>query len=168
MGFRPTRPELAALMAAEERRIATDPTYRTPARALRRLSAGNIVYEAPGAPRGDWDRFILRNLALAVQRRMAEKFDGDAAKIRKASAEEVERVLGARLAKPRKPERRAFENLALVLALIPDLTQWTDREKKDVVQIIRAKFGADESRYARLLQRHARLRAAIIRLGEKS
>jgi len=99
---------------------------------------------------------------------MAEKFDGDAVKIRKASAEEVERVLGAKLARPRNPERRAFEDLALVLALIPDLSQWTDREKKSVVQIIRAKFGTDESRYARLLQGHARLRAAIIRLGETS
>ncbi len=168
MGFRPTRPELATLMAAEERKIATDSTYRTPARALRRLSAGNIVYEAPGTPRGDWDRFTIRNLGLAVQRRMARKFDGVAAKIRKASAEEVERVLGAKLAGPGNPERRAFEDLALVLALIPDLTEWTNREKKSVVQIIRAKTGTDESGYARLLQGHAKLRAAIIKLGEPS
>jgi hypothetical protein len=99
---------------------------------------------------------------------MATKFDGDAAKIRKASAEEVERVLGARLARPGNPERRAFEDLALVLALIPDLTKWTDREKKGVVQIIRAKTGTDEAGYARLLQGHAKLRAAIIKLGEPS
>ena len=99
---------------------------------------------------------------------MARNFDGDAAKIRTASAEEVEQVLGARLARPGNPGRRAFEDLALVLALIPDLTQWTDREKKGVVQIIRAKIGSDESRYARLLQGHAKLRAAIIKLGETS
>ena len=168
MGFRPTRPELARLMAAEERKIATDPTHRTQARALRRLSAGNIVYEAPDMPRGDWDRFTVRNLGLAVQRRMASKFDGDAAEIRKTSAEEVERVLGAKLARPGNPERRAFEDLALVLALIPNLSKWTDREKKGVVQIIRAKTGTDESRYARLLQGHAKLRAAIIKLGGPS
>src|SRR5438128_4260242 len=97
---------------------------------------------------------------------MGRKFDGGAARIRKASAEDVERVLGDKLARPDHPERRAFEDLALVLALIPDLAQWTEREKKSVVEIIRAKIGTDESRYARLLQGHARLRAAIIRLGE--
>jgi hypothetical protein len=99
---------------------------------------------------------------------MAKEFDGDAVKIRTAAAEEVERVLGAKLARPSDPERRAFEDLALVLGLIPDLTQWTDREKKSVVPIIRAKTGTDESRYARLLQGHAKLRAAIIKLGEPS
>ena len=89
LGFRPTRPELAKLMAMEERKIAADPMYRTPARVLRRLSAASIVYEAPGTPRGDWDRFAIRNLGLAVQRRMAGEFNGDAVKIRQDSAERV-------------------------------------------------------------------------------
>src|SRR4029077_6109781 len=84
MGFRPTRPELARLMAAEERKIATDPTYRTPARALRRLYTGSFIYETPGTTNGDWDRFTIRSLGLAVQRRMAREFDGDASKIRTA------------------------------------------------------------------------------------
>jgi hypothetical protein len=99
---------------------------------------------------------------------MAEEFDGDAVRIRAASAEEVRRVLGARAGRPSYLERRAFEDLALVLALIPDLNQWTDREKRSVVQIIRAKIATDESRYARLLQGHAKLRAAILKLGESS
>lgn len=167
MGFRPTRPELARLMAAEERRIAADPTYRTAARVLRRLSTGSIVYEAPGAPRGDWDRFAIRNLGLAVQRRMAKDFAGDAGKIRTTSAEEVAKILGTKLATD-EAERRAFEDLALVLALIPNLALWTRSEKKELAQIIGAKTAVDESSYARLLQRHSKLRAAIIKLGESS
>ena len=165
LGFRPTQPRLARLMASEERKIASTPGYRTPPSVLRRLSAGNVVYEAPGTPRGDWDRFSIRNLGLAVQRRMAEKFDGDAQSIRRASLNEVSRALGVGLGKW-EPERRSFEEIALVLGLIPDLAEWSPREKERVIQIIRAKSGADESRYARLLQRHARLRAALIRIGE--
>lgn len=168
MGFRPTRPELARRMAGAERKIAADPTYRTPPRVLRRLSTGNIVYEAPGTLRGDWDRFAIRNLGLAVQRRMAREFDGDALKIRTASAEEVARVLGTKLPATNSSERQAFEDLSLVLALIPGLAQWTPPEKEKAVQIIRAKAGADESRYARLLQAHAKLRGAIIKLGAPS
>jgi hypothetical protein len=165
LGFRPTQPKLARLMANEERRIASTPGYRTPARVLRRLSAGNVVYEAPGASRGDWDRFTIRNLGLAVQRRMANEFHGDSQKIRRASENEVSRSLGMGSAK-REEKPSAFGDLALVLALIPDLAEWSKQEKEEVIQIIRAKSGADESRYARLLQRHAKLRAALIRLGE--
>jgi hypothetical protein len=165
LGFRPTRPELARIMAAEENRIAADPEYRTPARVLRRLSAGNIVYEAPGSSPGDWDRFAIRNLGLAVQRRMAREFDGDAQMIRRASADEVARALAIVPNTLSESERRAFDDLALVLAMIPDLAQWTEAERRKVVQIISAKMGIDESRYARLLQSHRKLRAAIIRLG---
>lgn len=166
LGFRPTRPELAGLMEAQEKRIATDPKYRTASRVLRRLSAGNIVYEAPGSSPGDWDRFSIRNLGLAVQQRMAREFDGDAEKIRRVSTYEAARALRMTPRSLSERERRAFDDLALVLALIPDLSQWSEPEKRKVVQIIRAKAGSDESRYAHLLQNHAKLRAAIIRLGE--
>lgn len=166
LGFRPTRPHLARLMAKEERKIAADPQYRTPARVLRRLSVGNIVYEAPGTPRGDWDGFAIRNLGLAVQRRMAEEFDGDAARIRRASAESVARLLGSRVPRKGQPKYQSFEDLALILALIPDVPEWTVSERMGLAEIIRAKTEASEVRYTRLLQRHASLRAALIKLGE--
>jgi len=167
LGFRPTQPKLARLMASEERKIESTPGYRTPAKVLRHLSAGNVVYEAPGATRGDWDRFSIRNIGLAVQRRMANEFNGDSGRIRRASKSEVARVLGIR------PETgneglNTIEDLSLVLALIPDLAEWSPQEKKEVIQIIRAKSGADESRYLRLLQKHAKLRSALIQLGESA
>lgn len=168
LGFRPTRPDLARLMLREEKKIAADPKYRAPARVLRRLSMSNIVYEAPGSRQGDWDRFRIRNVGLAVQRRMANEFDGDAGKIRTASANEVARALKINLKNLSYRERRAFDDLALVLALIPGLSQWTSAEKRNVAEIIRAKTGPDESSYARLLQGHARLRAAIISLGNSN
>jgi hypothetical protein len=166
LGFRPTRPELAGLMEAQEKRIATDPKYRTASRVLRRLSAGSMVYEAPGSSRGDWDRFSIRNLGLAVQRRMAREFDGDADKIRSVSIHEANRALRMTPRSLSEGERRAFDDLALVLALIPDLSLWSESEKRRVVQIVRAKAGSDESRYAQLLKNHAKLRAAIVNLGE--
>jgi hypothetical protein len=63
-------------------------------------------------------------------------------------------------------EQRAFKDLALVLALIPDLNQWTEAEKTQAGRIVRAKIGEDESRFARLLQAHEKLRRAIIMQGE--
>jgi hypothetical protein len=166
LGFRPTQTQLARLMAKEERKITANPGYRTPARILRQLAAGSIVYEAPGTPRGDWDRFAIRNLGIAVQRRMSEDFEGDAAKIRTASADSLARVLGTAVPRKGEPGYRCFEDLALVLALIPDLAKWTVSEKEELAEIIGAKTKTSELRYARLLQRHTRLRAALIKLGE--
>jgi hypothetical protein len=166
LGFRPTRPELARLMAKEEKKIADNPRYRTPARALRLLSAGNMVYEAPGSSRGDWDRFAIRNIGLAVQHRMASAFGGDADAIRSDSRKMIARVLNMKPERLNDLELRVFDDLAVMLALIPDLKRWTEWDKKRVAEIVRAKMGAAESKYAILLQRHSKLRRAIIELGK--
>jgi hypothetical protein len=164
LGFRPTRPELLRVTMSEEAKIAADPGYRTPARVLRRLSEGNVVYEAPGGPRGDWDRFAIRNVGLAVARRMRKEFSGDAGAMREASAKRVAAALGVKPGST-EGERRAFEDISLVLALIPDLSEWSEQEKDQAARIIGAKTGPDESPYARLMQSHQKLRQAIITLG---
>ena len=166
LGFRPARPELARLMATEEKKISTNPKYRTPARVLRRLSHGNMIYEAPGSPRGEWDRFAIRNVGLFVQRRLWREFDGDVEKIRKASTQYVERCLGLDDRPRTEVERRALEDIALVLATIPNLASWTPAEKHQAIDIIEAKMAPREAAYARLLQAHKKLRASIISLGE--
>lgn len=165
LGFRPTLKRLTRIAKAEERKLAARSKYRTPASVLRQLAEGHMIYEIQGEERGAWDRFHIRHLGLAVQRRMAKHFDGDAIKIRSASIETVERALNVRVDKWKNVEQRAFSDLALVLALIPDLARWSAEEKQAVVRIIRAKAGADEAHYLKLLQRHARLRDQLIKLG---
>jgi hypothetical protein len=166
LGFRPTRPELAKLMAREEKKIASNPRYRTPARVLRLLSAGNVVYEGPGSSRGDWDNFSIRNIGLAVQSRMAKEFGGDAELIRLSSRRLAASVLKLKVRSFTRAELRIFDDLALMLGLIPDLLSWTTSEKKGVAEIVQAKIHASESDYARLLQSHRKLRASIIELGK--
>lgn len=165
LGFRPVRSELMRLAMEEERKAAADASYRTPPKTLRKLSVGHLLFEPGHATQSDWDSFQARNLGLAVGRRMASRFGGDAARIRRESAASVSRALGLRTTDLREPEQRAFENLALVLALIPELSRWTKDEKLGVARIIRAKAGTDEARYLRLMQRHDRLRHEIIKLG---
>ncbi|MGH9901495.1 MAG: hypothetical protein ACRD68_06730, partial [Pyrinomonadaceae bacterium] len=169
LGFRPVRPELARIVAGEERKLAARPSYRTPAPTLRRLAAGHILYEAPTAPEpGAWDNFHVRHIGLAVQRRMAERFRGDEQRMRRAAEREVSRALGVPIETWAEAERRAFSDLALMLALIPGLGRWPREEKSSVVRVIRAKASADEARYVRLLQSTPRLRDALIRLGSAS
>ncbi len=165
LGFRPTDAGVRRLLDREERRMAADPSHRSSPATLRRLVTHNLLYEIPGSPRGEWDRFHVRNLGLAVNRRMARKFGGDAARLRAASERRVARALGLRTDRLTAPERAAFREFSLVLDLVVGLARWSRAEKDGVVAILRAKARGVESRYLRLLQRHARLRAALIRMG---
>jgi len=167
-GFRPTDPKVARIVAAEEERVAARPGYRTPQRTLRRIATCNLLYEVGRRPaKSGWDRFHIRNLGLAVDRRMARRFGGDAQRIQRVSSERVARALEVSTRRWRGADREAFENWALVLDLIPDLAAWSRKEKEALVGILRAKAGRDEASYLRLLRRHVRLRAALLRLGSR-
>jgi hypothetical protein len=50
-------------------------------------------------------------------------------------------------------------------SFIPGFDRWSYTERAQVSAIARAKLGGDETRYLRLMQGHARLRAAAQRLG---
>jgi hypothetical protein len=53
LGFRPSDAKVAKLLAAEEKKLQANPDYRTPARILRRLAAGWMIY-------GSGDRIDVR------------------------------------------------------------------------------------------------------------
>jgi hypothetical protein len=165
LGFRPVRTELMKLALNEEQKIAASRGYRTPVRTLRKLAAGHLLFEIPGAGAGAWDRFQIRNVGLAVQKRMASDFGGDAQQIRADSANFIKRVVGLDTRRWREPELRIFESFALVLAMIPGITRWNANEKQLAARIIMAKARGDEGLYLRLMQRHARMRAALIGFG---
>ncbi|HYN84882.1 MAG TPA: hypothetical protein VER32_06500 [Pyrinomonadaceae bacterium] len=168
LGFRPVAPEQAKLLEAEERRVARRRGYRTPPARLRRLASEHLLYETARAERGAWDGFRVRHVGLAVGRRMRERFDSDPARLRAASVASVERALRVSTRRWDEDERRAFENLSLPLALVPDLARWTRDEKQSLLRLARAKAGRDEISYARLLNRHPRLRRALLELGTAS
>lgn len=168
LGFRPTRPELLELTVAEERKMSRRPSYRTSKAVLRKLATGPMIFELDESMLGDWDRFRVRSIGLAVQRRMASRFRGDAQRIRAASFEKVTRVLGIRTRDWSEVEMAALSDFAVVLELVPDLDRWSESEKQALVAIIQAKSNADEARYLKLMQRHKRLRREMIKLGSTS
>ncbi|HEX4441903.1 MAG TPA: hypothetical protein VH854_17650 [Thermoanaerobaculia bacterium] len=164
LGFRPTDRDVAAAVAREERRIAERPGYRSSRATLRRLVVHNLLYEAPGTASRDWDRFHVRRIGLAVNRRMRER-GGDARRLRESAESRVARALGLRGLSD--AERRAFAAMAPALDAIGGLARWTPAERRAAAEIVRAKAGHDERRYLRLMQRHRRLREAWVGLGSR-
>ena len=58
-------------------------------------------------------------------------------------------------------ERRAFERLSLVAALVPDLSAWSLAERRALLSVMRAKGSGSEMAYARRLDGHRRLRRSL-------
>jgi hypothetical protein len=127
-----------------------------------------MLFELPDAKasagKGEWDRFQIRNLGLAMQKRMARKFQGDARRMRAHSIDLIERRLGVQLSDGPEGERAAQENFALLLAMMP-IDDWDSSDKQTAGRILRAKVGGDEALYLKLMQKHSPLRAEVIRLG---
>jgi hypothetical protein len=165
LGFRPGRADLMDLVEREENKIAADARYKSPARILRRLSEGHAFYELPATEPSAWDRFSTRNIGLRVNRAMANEFAGNLEQFKKTASVRLARILKTRDPAESGSYRGAFHDFALVAWLIPELSTWTDDDKRSLGAIIRAKSGRDEMTYLRLLQKHGLLRRAMLRLG---
>ena len=165
LGFRPGRADLLKLTEREEEKMARDKAYRTPSRTLRRLAQGHAFYELPGSDVGAWDRFSTRNIGMKVSRRMSEKFEGNSLRFRGAAAKSLSRALGVSVESWSQIEHTNFENFAVTLSLVPEISSWSAADKRELVQIIRAKSAAIEMRYLRLTQKHEMLRQAWLKLG---
>ncbi|HSB15281.1 MAG TPA: hypothetical protein VLE22_12550 [Bryobacteraceae bacterium] len=74
------------------------------------------------------------------------------------------RNIGLALQRSRRREE-APGGLAAILPLIPDFGRWSAEEKRRASDVVRAKSAPDETTYVRTMQRHAKLRDAVLRLG---
>ena len=163
LGFRPTKPEILDRTLAEEKKIAERSGYRTSAQTLRKLAAGSMIFELDQRNSGDWDRFQVRNIGLAVQRRMAARFNGDPIKFRAKAVTTATSVL--KLNQPSSETDTALADYAVALTLIPGWKKWSVDDQDLLRRIIKAKSKSDEAMYLKLMQKHVRLRQEIITLG---
>jgi hypothetical protein len=165
LGFRPGRPELQRLVESEERKIAANPKYRTPARTLRRLAASHVFYQLLGSEVEAWDRFSTRKIGLQVNARMGKEFAGDAGRMKVESVRALTRALGVDVSSWTALERRSLENFAVALSSVRDISSWPRYEKDALARLIRAKAARDEMRFLHLTQGHWRLREALLKIG---
>jgi hypothetical protein len=171
LGFRPTSPALRNLVVKEEKKIVSRSAYRTSARTLRKLAESPMIFELEGpavsrtrATSGDWDHFQVRNIGLKVQRQMAAT-TGRGEKFKSTAVKKLARATAIRADAWPSVGLTALQDFAVTLSLVEDLPQWSAAEKQALIKVIRAKAGADETNYLKLMQKHTRFRGVIIKLG---
>ncbi len=162
LGFRPRDPAVRRLAEAEQAKIARDPSYRTPLPLLRQLARSEIYLSLSASDPDAEQRVTASALAALVTGHIARRFHGDRRAAAQAASVAVAAAVGAERRRhwPRD-ERHAFEQLSLLIALIPDLARWPAGDRRRLVQVLRAKGGPSEARYVRLLNGHHRLRRSL-------
>jgi hypothetical protein len=160
LGFRPIDPEVRRLADAERAHIARDPGYRSSTLMLKRLGQSNLVLTLDGdAPSAT---VTGSRLAALVTDHIARAFDGDRRAAVADAAARVARALGVRdWRRWPGPERRAFERLSIVIALIPDLARWSAEDRRRLRRVMRAKGGVSEAAYVARLDAHRRVRESL-------
>jgi hypothetical protein len=162
LGFRPRDPAILRLSEEEQKQIARDRAYRSPLPVLRHLARSEMFLSLGGTAADPTVRVSAARVAAAVTRHIARSFGGDRSAATREAAARAARLLDARRWRRWPPEeRRAFERLSLVAAVIPDLERWPAAERRALARIFRAKGGRSELTYLRLLERHRRFRRSL-------
>jgi hypothetical protein len=162
LGFRPRDPDVVRTLGQERAQIAADSAYRSPIPTLKRLAAAEVFLTLPGGDRAPERRLRATDVSALVARYVAREFAGDRARATRTAAERVARALGASRRGTWPPaERRAFERMSLVAALIPNLEAWSSADRRSLLASMRAKGSGSEMDYARRLDGHPHLRRAL-------
>ena len=168
LGFRPRDPAVVQTLAHERVKIGADPAYRSSIPILKRLAAAEVFLMLPGGHGAPERRLRATDVSALVARYVAREFGGERARAVRDSADRVARALDARSRAAWAPgERRAFERLSLVAALVPDLAAWSVAERRALLAVMRAKGSGREMDYARRLDGHRRLRQTLDALARR-
>jgi hypothetical protein len=162
LGFRPRDPDVSRLAEREQAKIAQNASYRTPLRTLERLAESEMSLSVSRGERAPGRRIRARELAGLATEHIARNFQGDRdAAANWASARVVRALDVPGYARWAPDERRSFDQLSLLAALIPDLHAWGASDKSRLARTLRAKGGRSEVPYVRLLDGHRRFRESL-------
>jgi hypothetical protein len=160
LGFRSVEPVLRELADRERQRLAAGRGARTPAATLRRLARSDLALDL--APGRSADVPDLHSIGLAVTQALARRFRGDHDRAERWARRRIARLLGTnRIERWSDVERRGFDMLSVLIALLPRLEEWSPAEKRALRAMMRAKHGPRERDYVLRLRRHRKLCEAL-------
>jgi hypothetical protein len=162
IGFRPRDPRAVRLTRQEQERIALSAAYRSPPTVLKQLARAEMSLAISTGAELPERRITARQLAALATARIAGSFGGDRDAATRWASTRVARALNVRgYGSWPAGQRRAFQQLSLIAALIPDLSDWSAADKIRLGRALRAKGGPSEVPYVRLLDGHRRLQKSL-------
>lgn len=150
LGFRPDDPDRRRLAEREYDRLRQPGATRSSKTTLKALAKGDMIFDLPEFDARDiFGEDQLVKLSALAGARLAAAPVADRAGAEIWQADTVATALGVRDRRSwPKAEREAFNMLAPIVAIAPDLADWTAAEKKAVVAFMRAKGASLERTFA--------------------
>jgi len=162
LGYRPVLEPVRKLARRESIRMRRDRSYRCELPILRRLASCDMHLSLPGARASDLfhERWIETSSLLAT-RELAAAGGATRAESERIVAAGVSRDLRLRSTNLwSKQEQAAYRQIAPIVAAAKPAT-WSGPAKASMRKLLRAKGGASEATYARLLSEHPIFLAAL-------
>ena len=167
LGFRPIDPEVGELAKIESAKISKDKSYRSDIRTLKRLALSDMLVDLRPKPRRPFKEMLVSDIGMAVTEHIARNYRSDSVRALRNSLKAVKSVLGIRnLNKWPVNERVAFERWCPMLTLIEDLNNWNMRDKRKLIEIIKAKADIKEKRFVGLMQKHAKFQESLLKIAQ--
>ena len=169
LGFRPEEPSVRRVLRSELARMKKNPRHRSNLSTLRKLAEADVFFYL-GKRRDDvMGKVSVGNVGLRITEYLADSFGSDREEATRVCASEAQRMLGVSSLRGFKAtERLAWERWAPLVMILPGVERWPVKDKRALVQTIRAKGGRHESEFARRLDGHARLRKALMQLASNN
>ncbi len=178
LGFAPKHPAARRLVRLEEAAMARKSGHRSSIATLKKIAAHNVYFHA-GEERDDVIGVLpAARVGLAVTDLLRRRFGHDRALATRVCADEAARAVGMAVGRRgaddalarlgwNADERQAFSRWApLVVLLRP--ARWSPDDRRDLVSVIRAKGGRDETAFVRRFDAHRRLRRGVAGLARRT
>jgi len=154
-GFRPEDIPLQKLAAHEWGKKKADKHYRTSIESLKKFTTANLLLELSekAVP-----RFDASSVSIAITHFINKTFNGNRNLALEVCERKTIRESGIKnLRSWNKEEKKALQQWSLLVQATLTFNAWKDNEKKQLINIIKAKSSKDERSFISLLQKHQRL-----------
>jgi hypothetical protein len=169
LGFRSIIPEVEDLARKEASKIKTNKSYRSDLRTLKRLALSDLLVNLRSGSEEPFRELRAADIGMAVTRMIASDFGCDSQKALRSAGKFVISSLGITdYRRWSKNERQQFERLAPLLAVIKDLPEWSKKDKKILLRIIKSRAAIREKGFVQLMQRHKRLKDSLTAISKSN
>ncbi|MHC4910050.1 MAG: hypothetical protein ACYTF9_10050 [Planctomycetota bacterium] len=160
LGYRHVDDELRRTAAEEWKDVRADRSHRTPPALLRRFAKSPVALDLQPGHAGEYHADSTR-LGVAVTQAVRNRFGSDRSAAERWCMRRVTRLLHVDRSRWTPGERLGFERLCPLVAMLPGLDDWPERDRKALAALMRAKGATSERDFARRLGRHRRLQSAF-------
>lgn len=165
LGFRAVKDRIRKMVNKEYELIKKTKGYRSPIEKLRKLAKSDVFMHADENKMTGFEELSLINPGKIVTE-YATKFDGNRNLMVQKSITKISKIL------PMKNRNHwshneiiSLERMAPLIACIPNLSKWSNKEKTGLVDIIRAKGSTCERKYSVLASRHNKFKTAVEKMA---